>query len=68
MSIKLSNSKALTLLEDTLKKYAEISLKEAKKLDIYKALATICRDILFDKREKFHSKVAKSSSKRIHYL
>lgn len=68
MSTKLTSSRALSLLEDTLKKYAEITLKEAKKMDIYKALATICRDILFEKREKFHSKVAKSSSKRIHYL
>ncbi|MBE5736666.1 MAG: glycogen/starch/alpha-glucan phosphorylase [Clostridiales bacterium] len=68
MSTKLTPNKALSLLEDTLKKYSEISLKEAKKMDIYKALTMICRDILLEKREKFHSKTAKSSSKRVHYL
>lgn len=56
------------LLEDNLNKYSEITLKEAKKEDVYKALCNVAKDILFDKREKFHSKVAKSSSKRIHYL
>jgi len=65
---KITNQKALNMLEDTLHKYSEISLQEAKKPDIYKALCMIARDILFDKREKFHSRVAKSSSKRIHYL
>ena len=68
MGTKITNQKALNLLEDTLKKHSEITLKEAKKMDIYKALCLLCRDILFDKREKFHSKVAKSSSKRVHYL
>lgn len=66
--MKISNQKALNMLEDTLHKYSEMSLSEAKLPDIYKALATIAREILFEKREKFHSKVAKSSSKRIHYL
>ena len=68
MATKITNQKALALLEDTLKKHCEVSLKEAKKVDIYKALCNICRDILFEKREKFHSKVSKSSSKRVHYL
>ena len=68
MGTKLTIQKAQTILEETLKKYSEVTLKEAKKMDIYKALSMLCRDILFDKREKFHSKVSKSQSKRVHYL
>ena len=67
-STKITTAKATTLLEETLSKYSETTLKEAKSFDIYKALCLISKDILSDKREKFHSKVAKSSSKRVHYL
>lgn len=56
------------MLEEKLKKYSELTLKEAKTQDIYKALAMISEEILLDKRERFHSKVAKSQSKRVHYL
>lgn len=66
--MKITEQKALQLLEDNLKKYTEISLDESDKLDIYKALAMISHEILFNKREKFHSKVAKASGKRVHYL
>ena len=68
MTTKLTETKALQLLEDNLNKYAEISLKEANLKDLYKALSTIAHDILLDKREKFHSKVSKSQAKRVHYL
>ena len=66
--MKISEQKALQLLEDNLKKYTEISLEEANKKDIYKALAMISHEILYDKREKFHSKVSKTQAKRVHYL
>ena len=68
MNTKLTEQKALELLEDNLKKYSELTLKEANTKDLYKALAQISHDILFDKRESFHSKVAKTQSKRVHYL
>lgn len=68
MNTKLTEQKALELLEDNLKKYSELTLKEANTKDLYKALAQISHDILFDKRERFHSKVAKSQAKRVHYL
>lgn len=68
MSSIISTHKACTLLEENLKKYSELTLKEAKPRDIYKALAMIAEEILLDKREKFHSKVAKASLKRVHYL
>ena len=68
MKSLLTEQKAQNLLEDTLKKYSEITLKEANTKDLYKALAMIAHDILYDKRESFHSKVSKSQSKRVHYL
>ena len=63
MSTKMTEQKALALLEENLKKYSELSLKEAGTKDLYKVLAMISHDILFDLREKFHSKVAKNSGK-----
>ena len=68
MATKLTNQKALALLEETLKKNSELSLKDAKNIDIYKALSTICKNELISKREKFTSTATKTSAKRIHYL
>jgi len=65
---KLTEQKATALLEETLLKNVEVHLKDASAKDIYKALAIISRDILAEKREKFHSKVAKNQKKRVHYL
>ncbi|MBQ7352222.1 MAG: glycogen/starch/alpha-glucan phosphorylase [Clostridia bacterium] len=68
MKTQLTPQKAQSLLEDYLFKYSEIGIKDAKKDEIYKALSRIAHDILLEKREKFHSKVAKSGAKRVHYL
>ena len=68
MGTKLSEQKALALLEENLKKYAEISLKDASPKDLYKALAMICQEMLLEKREKFNSKCVKSGAKKVHYL
>lgn len=68
MNTKITEQKAKNYLEETLKKYSDLTLKEATSKDLYKALAIISHDILFDMREKFHSKTVKSQSKRIHYL
>ena len=68
MATKLTEQKALQLLQENLKKYSEITLNEADPKDLYKALCDIAREILFEKREKFHSKVSKTQAKRVHYL
>ena len=68
MNTKITEQKAISLLEETLAKYYDITLKEATSNDLYKALATISHEILLDKREKFHSKVTKEQGKRVHYL
>lgn len=68
MDTKITEQKALSLLEENLKKYGELTLKEATTKDLYKALAMVAHEILFDKRENFHSKVQKSGAKRVHYL
>ena len=68
MTEKLTEQKATALLEETLLKNVEVHLKDASAKDIYQALAIISRDILAEKREKFHSKVAKNQKKRVHYL
>ena len=68
MDIKLTEQKALQLLEDDLIKYVGINTKDAGAEDIYKALASICHDILLEKREKYHARVVKAPAKRMHYL
>ena len=64
----MTEQKALTLLQENLSKYSELTLKEATAKDLYKVLAIISREILADMREKFHSKSSKSGAKRVHYL
>ncbi len=70
MSAKLTEQKAKELLEETLRKYGEAdqTIEKAPLTELYRALAIISHDMLVDKREKYHIKVSKSMSKRVHYL
>ncbi|MBE5738852.1 MAG: glycogen/starch/alpha-glucan phosphorylase [Clostridiales bacterium] len=70
MSTKLTEQKALQLLEETLRKYGEAdqTIDKAPLTELYRALAIISHDMLVEKREKYHIKVSKSMSKRVHYL
>ena len=70
MSTKLTEIKAKELLEETLRKYGEAdqTIDKAPLTELYRALAIISHDMLVDKREKYHIKVSKSMSKRVHYL
>jgi len=68
LGIKLTEQRALQLIEDDLLKYVGIKLKDASINDFYKALANICHDILLEKREKYHARVVKAPAKRMHYL
>jgi len=70
VSTKLTEQKALQLLEETLRKYGEAdqTIDKAPLTELYRALAIISHDMLVEKREKYHIKVSKSMSKRVHYL
>lgn len=70
MSTKITEQKAIELLEETIKKYgdADQTIGSATLQELYRALAIISHDILVEKREKYHIKVSKSMGKRIHYL
>lgn len=70
MSTKLTEQKAKELLEETLRKYGEAdqTIEKAPLSELYRALAIIAHDMLVEKREKYHIKVSKSMSKRVHYL
>ena len=68
MSNKITEQNGLKLLEETLNKYSQMSLKEASVKDIYQALAIISKEIMIEKREKFHAKVRNARAKRVHYL
>jgi len=68
LATKLTEAKALAMLNDTLKLNSLITIKEASIKDIYEALATLTHEILMEKREKFHSKISKAQAKRVHYM
>ncbi len=70
MSTKLTEQKAIELLQDTLRKYGEPdqTIEKATTTDLYRALAVISHEMLVEKREKYHIKVSKSMAKRVHYI
>lgn len=70
MSTKITEQKAIDLLEETLRKHGDgdQTIEKASKTELYRALAIISHEMLVEKREKYHIKVSKSMGKRVHYL
>ena len=64
----INEIEALSLLESKLERYYSISLKEASKEQIYKALAMTVKDMLFERKEQFHQRTKKANAKRVYYL
>ncbi len=64
----INEIEALMLLESKLERFYSISLKEANKEQLYKALALTVKDILFERKEQFHQRTKKANGKRVYYL
>ncbi len=56
------------LLESKLERFYSISIKEASKEQLYKALAHVVKDMLFERKEQFHQRTKKANGKRVYYL
>ncbi len=64
----LSETEAERLIEGKLTRYFGVSPAEATREQIYKAVVMSVRDIMLEKRHKFHKKVKSTKSKRVYYL
>lgn len=55
-------------LSGKLSRYFGVSIKEANKEQIYKAVVMTVRDILLEKRNAYHYKMKERKAKRVYYL
>ena len=66
--VKMTKTDAEQLLLGKLSRYFGITFHEATKEQIYKAVVLAVRDILLEKRKKYHDKVKKEQGKRVYYM
>ena len=65
---ELTGREAEKLIAGKLSRYFGVSSAEATREQIYKAVVMSVRDIMLEKRQKFHLKVKAARAKRVYYL
>ncbi len=65
---KLTAQEAERLIAGKLTRYFGVTSQEASREQLYKAVVMSVRDIMLEKRQKFHNKVKKAKAKRVYYL
>ncbi len=65
---KLTEQEAQKLIAGKLTRYFGVSPQEASREQIYKAVVMSVRDIMLEKRQKFHLKIKAAKAKRVYYL
>ena len=65
---RMTVKEAQEILTGKLSRYFGVSFQEANNEQIYKATVMTVRDILLEKRRRFHDKVKKEQGKRVYYL
>ena len=68
MTKNFTEKEAAALIEGKLSRYFGVSVKEASKDQIYRAVALSIRDILLEQRNKFYKKYKGQNGKRVYYL
>ncbi len=68
MAEKYTKQKLMELIEGKLSRYYGLSVAEATREHIFKAMAVTIRDILREKRTAFSKKVSQENAKRVYYL
>ncbi len=66
--MNLSETEAERLIAGKLTRYFGVTPQEAARDQIYKAVVMSVRDIMLEKRQKFHKKVKTAKAKRVYYL
>ncbi len=64
----LTENEAKKMIAGKLTRYFGVSLSEASREQIYKAVVMSVRDIMLEKRQKFHLKTKAAKAKRVYYL
>ena len=65
---KISEAEAKDLIKGKLSRYFGVAPSEVRKEQLYKAVVMSIRDIMLEKRHKFHLETKKTKSKRVYYL
>ncbi|MGN1235300.1 MAG: glycogen/starch/alpha-glucan family phosphorylase, partial [Christensenellaceae bacterium] len=68
MSATFTDKEAQQLIRSKLSRYFGISPQEATPEHFYKAVVMCVRDIMLEKRQRFHQKSKAARSKRVYYL
>lgn len=63
-----TTSKVKALITEKLDKYFATSYEKATKMQMYKAVALVLRDILLMKKQRFNAEANKKGAKRVYYL
>ena len=67
-NIEFTKSEALSVIEGKLSRYFGVTPAEANTEQLYKAVVMVVRDILLEKRNKYHQTVKQQQAKRVYYL
>ncbi len=68
MNSTLTEQEAQQLIKGKLSRYFGVAPAEASREQIYKAVVMSVRDIMLEKRQKFHIETKKNKAKRVYYL
>ncbi len=68
MNSTLTEQEAQQLIKGKLSRYFGVAPAEATREQIYKAVVMSVRDIMLEKRQKFHLETKKAKAKRVYYL
>lgn len=66
--IKLTEQEVKHMINGKLSRYFGITAAEATREQVYQAVAMSVRDIMMEKRQRFHKEVKSSKAKRVYYL
>ena len=65
---KITEQEAKQLIQGKLSRYFGVTPAEARKDQLYKAVVMSVRDIMLEKRHKFHTVTKGAKAKRVYYL
>ncbi len=65
---KITEKEARELIQGKLSRYFGVAPSEARKDQLYKAVVMSVRDIMLEKRHKFHTVTKAAKAKRVYYL
>lgn len=68
MSTKLTEKEAQQLIDGKLSRYFGVLPADANKDQVYKSVVMSVRDIMLEKRQKFHKEMKARKAKRVYYL